>query len=160
MREILFKAKTKMIVRTYNNGKDDGEWVQGYLRCDCGMWLIYQFEYDRADQVAYEVDPSTICQYTGLNDNHDNKIWENDVVIHTYTTYEDDESSYPPIRSEQKKKNYVIKWDNTAVYCGYRYHNGRNIFPFKKGTVINGDDEVIGNIFDNPELLGGNGEDE
>ena len=39
------------------------------------------------------------------------------------------------------------------VYLGFRYHNGRNIFPFKNGTVINGDDEVIGNVFDNPELL-------
>ena len=70
MREILFKAKTKMIVGTYNCGKDDGEWVKGYLRCDCGKWLIYQFEFDRADQVAYEVDPETICQYTGFTDNN------------------------------------------------------------------------------------------
>ena len=29
MREILFKAKTKMIVGTYNCGKEDGEWSQG-----------------------------------------------------------------------------------------------------------------------------------
>ena len=100
------------------------------------------------------IDKSTICQYTGLTDKNGNKIWENDVVVHTYTTYADDKSSYPPFRSEDKKKNYVIKWDSTASYCGYRYHNGRNIFPFKKGTVINGDDEVIGNIFDNPELIG------
>lgn len=154
MREILFKAKSI----------SNGEWVKGaYLhqtdyygeKCD-KHYIIDGTETDMEGYGEhYLVDENTICQYTGLTDKNGNKIWENDIVTHTYTTYKDDESSYPPFRSEKKQKNYVIKWDNTASFMGYRYHNGRNIFPFKKGTVINGDDEVIGNIFDNPELIGG-----
>lgn len=152
MREILFKAKTR-----------NGEWVEGYLVK--AKWYIDEKEicaiiptnvcfYPRCEiSEWYEVDEDTICQYTGLTDKNGSKIWENDVVTHTYTTYADDVNSYPPFISDKKQKNYVIKWDSTASYCGYRYHNGRNIFPFKKGTVINGEDEVIGNIFDNPELL-------
>ena len=157
MREILFKAKRI----------DNGEWVEGYLiNEDCGCFIMPEdyiserqlknnhYGYELILIKAYEVDFETICQYTGLTDKNGNKIWENDIVTHTYTTYKDDENSYPPFRSEKKQKNYVIKFDSTASFLGYRYHNSRNIFPFKKGTVINGDDVVVGNIFDNPELLG------
>lgn len=72
----LYKAKTAKIVSAYNNA-EDGVWVKGYLRCDTGKWTIYQFEFDRADYVFYEIDPDTICQCTGLKDKNNNLIWEN-----------------------------------------------------------------------------------
>lgn len=75
----LFKAKTARIVDSFNNA-EDGIWVKGYLKCDTGKWEISQFEYDRADYVWYEVDPSTICQCTGLRDKNGKLIWENDIV--------------------------------------------------------------------------------
>lgn len=130
IREYLYKAKTEMIVRSYNNGLDDGEWVKGYLRCDCGMWLIYQFEYDRADQVAYEVNPETICQLTGLTDKNGNKIWENDIVrldedLYIVTWEEDDAMfALEDVGVVEHFSNVDSKW------C-----------------------EVVGNKFDNPELV-------
>lgn len=145
-REILFKAKTEMIVRSYNNGLDDGIWVKGYLRCDCGMWLIYQFEYDRADQVAYEVNPETICQYTGLKDKYGNKIWENDIVgyLDTYST----DNGY----AEADCIGQVV-WDNETLSFQVTERLSAESYEVLDECA------VIGNIFDNKELLEGGAEE-
>lgn len=146
----LFKAKRL----------DNGEWVKGalvYDDMDKLYRIIIELDYSSGTCMttakAPRVDASTICQCTGLKDKNGNLIWENDIVCHAYTKYQKENTDYPPFCRVEKRKNYVIKWDNTMVHLGFRYHNGRNIFPFKNGTVINGDDEVIGNVFDNPELL-------
>lgn len=76
MREILFKAKRI----------DNGEWIVGCLiNLDDDTYRIatscLQNEADELLLVcSYEVDPSTICQFTGLTDKNGQKIWENDVV--------------------------------------------------------------------------------
>ena len=146
----LFKAKRL----------DNGEWVKGalvYDDMDKLYRIITEIDYSTGTCMttakAPRVDASTICQCTGLKDKNGKLIWENDIVCHAYTKYQKENTDYPPFCRVEKRKNYVIKWDNTMVHLGFRYHNGRNIFPFKNGTVINGDDEVIGNVFDNPELL-------
>lgn len=109
---------------------------------------MYSFHADT--ETWTEIEKNTLCQCTGLKDKNGKLIWENDIVCHEYKEYTTELSSY---YCKRKRKNYVIKWDNTMVYCGFRYHNSRNIFPLKNGTISNGNDVVIGNIFDNPELL-------
>ncbi len=119
-----------MIVGTYNCGKEDGEWVIGCLYCDVGKWVIRQFELDRADYVDYEVDPETVGQYTGLKDKADRKVFEGDILNVTY--------------SEQRgechhAENYVLDdLRNTSVIGWLDYANEL---------------EVVGNIFDNMELV-------
>lgn len=138
----LFKSKRK----------DNGEWVIGSLiSMPYGGYMIDIVADSRRFRVM--IDPSTICQCTGLRDKNGKLIYENDIVSHKYKKYTEEATDYTLFGCIEKRKNYVIKWDNTMVYCGFRYHNSRNIFQFKNGTVSNGDDEVIGNIFDNPELL-------
>lgn len=129
MREILFRAKTKMIVGTYNCGKEDGEWVVGCLYCDTGKWIIRQFELDRADYVSYEVDPETIGQYTGLKDKTDKRVFEGDILNVAYSDQ---------IGECHYAENYVLDDLRTTSVIGWLDYANEL--------------EVVGNIYDNAEL--------
>lgn len=156
MREILFRAKTKMIVGTYNCGKEDGEWVMGCLYHDVGKWIIRQFELDRADYVGYEVDPETIGQCTGLDDREGRKIFEGDIL-------------------EWTRKDIVLT--SSAYFGGYHFGDKVKVKNLESGFTLtamkNNDDipniggninnydfwnmhrflRIVGNIFDNPEMI-------
>lgn len=141
MREILFKAKTKMIVGTYNCGKEDGEWVTGCLYCDVGKWIIRQFELDRADYVSYEVDPETVCQYVGFDDKDGKKIFENDFV-----------SCRQYIGGNQV--DYCIERGYVEMKHGaFGLHREQGYYRPFKDWLEDYEYEVVGNIFDTPELM-------
>ena len=96
MREILYKAKRI----------DTGEWVEGYLvktrynTYHDGYRIIDKdgINYDELDYyepifISYVIDESTICQYTGLTDKNDHKIWENDILVaHLDEKFPEDET--------------------------------------------------------------------
>lgn len=134
----LFKAKTAQIVGIYNNGLEDGVWVHGSLRCDVGKYTIFQFETERADYVEYEIDPSTICQCTGLKDKNGKLIWENDIC--------DRKEPYPEIVKYCNGDwtldySYAIHKESGGCYCNLGFYT-------EERKCV----EVIGNIFDNKEL--------
>ena len=111
---------------------DNGEWVVGFALRRHGLYFIYDIKNsDTCRQNNYEVDPSTICQCTGLKDKNGKLIWENDIL---------------------NRCNIVVKWkEELASYCltkkGWMYQH------FFGEAVDACDCEVVGNIFDNPELL-------
>ena len=111
----LFKAKRL----------DNGEWVQGYLY---GIWekryILCGMTNDVPDMI--EVEPSTICQCTGLKDKNGNLIWENDIMKYQWNV---------------ETRIDVVKYDAPM----FSYENVIRLSLYQ--------DEVIGNIFDNPELL-------
>ena len=130
----LFKAKRL----------DNGEWVQGYLVYDNRDKLyriIMEIQYSTGTCIttdnAPRVDSSTICQCTGLKDKNGKLIWENDVVRVTINSgsticrcaFADTVAQF------QLWQKHTIKRTSTVLNLG------------------NYECEVIGNIFDNPELL-------
>ena len=133
----LFKAK-----RT-----DNGEWVQGYLVYDNRDKLyriIMDIQYSTGTCIttdnAPRVDSSTICQCTGLKDTDGKLIWENDVVAYwdTYST----ESGYAEADCIGK-----VVWDDETI--SFQVTNRLSAESYE----VLDECSVIGNKFDNPELL-------
>lgn len=76
-REIKFKAKRL----------DDGEWCEGYFYEENGNTYIIENRQKESmlnRNVTYGVDPSTVCQFTGMKDSEGNEIWEGDLVDERY----------------------------------------------------------------------------
>lgn len=149
-REILFKAKRI----------DNGEWVEGSL-IDSGnheQVFIYR-HYDGASimpvrNLVYHrmvaVDSDTICQYTGLTDKNGNKIWENDILSVLLIGETDEQKENCIVRYGRKAENFRIELGFNLEWTKTDYLRCDIGFWTENREV-----EVIGNIFDNPELIGG-----
>ena len=129
MREILFRGKRI----------DDGKWVEGYLY---GIWEQRYILWGMTNNVPnmVEVDPETICQYTGLTDKNGKKIWEGDIVGY-WDTYSTENGL-----SEADCVGEVV-WDNETI--SFQVTNRLSAESYE----VLDECSVIGNVFDNPELL-------
>lgn len=129
---------------------DTGEWVEGSLVTGVffrlGQEIPYMFcpnlaDYDCFEDFSeengiFEVEPSTICQCTGLKDKNGKLIWENDVV----NCLAEDCCGY-------------IGWNESEA--GFYFNTLLEDGGFEEEHIYDYQDcmEVIGNTFDNPELL-------
>lgn len=129
--------------------KDSNEWVIGYHvyvdYLDKHYILVSEKMHEGFSGMLamkqYEVDGDTICNPTGLTDKKGNMIWENDIVSHEDLTH----GRY--ITRKQPMKNSYIKWDNKEA----SFVRSDGISLYKENERY----EVIGNTFDNPDLLKG-----
>ena len=129
MREILFKAKRI----------DNGEWVEGYVIRKHGLYFIYDIvNSDSCRQNNYEIDSETICQFTGLCDKNGKKIWENDILMAHL------DESYPEDVTYE-----TVEW-GVAGWVGHEANSIDRQYLDEFDTKYY---EVVGNTFDNPELL-------
>lgn len=145
-REILFKAKRK----NWRELPKEEWWVEGNLitneREEGTAYIGYIFDVHNGvieDFDIVEIDPETLCQYTGKTDKNEKKIWENDIV-RTSKFGKDDGNGHNYAGFDV----FVVKWDNG----GFALFNKRRRFNLRTDEKSY---EVIGNIYDNPELLGG-----
>lgn len=131
---------------------DNGEWVEGNYMEDgiTGKTYIHASgnsvnESEKIGEegclkfVAFEVDPSTLCQCTGLTDKNDKPIWENDIVEATGRVFGMVRfGKYGGLKTDY---GFYIKWDGTQPYW-------RNDICYWKNEI-----KVIGSVIDNSELL-------
>ena len=139
MREILFRAKRK----NWCELPKKEWWVEGYpVKYPSGKIEIHEKCIDPPDILKItEIAPETICQFTGICDKNGKRIWENDIVHRAYHSEDD----------------CIIVW-NDGRFCFKTIHGQYNQDPmtllsicFVQNTVERL--TVIGNIFDNPELM-------
>jgi len=126
MREIKFRGKRK----------DTGEWVYGYFTRNDESGRCYITTQSKTGGAhPWEVDPATVGQYTGKNDKNSREIYEGDII-----------SAY-----NGRIKGPVI-FDKRGLAFGVP--NGPNeIYQFSMNFLESKDIKVIGNIYENPEIL-------
>ena len=127
IREVIFRGKRA----------DNGEWIEGsLLGIDwCDKPSTYSIAPNTPVSVFYSVIPETVGQFTGLTDKNGKRIFEGDIV------------------SLVKHDGLIYK----VVYvpCRYELVNSKGVNCFVLDIYKSENIEVIGNIHDNPELLGG-----
>ena len=140
MREILFRAK--------RTDTDTGEWVYGsYCPKKTGRYAGEQTVEEIKHMIIIKmtgngytyasVDPETVCQYTGLTDKEERKIFEGDICKY--------------YNQEDKDGIAIIKEDYARWISGTIWIK-ESVTPLFY-LQCSEDWEVIGNIFDNPELV-------
>lgn len=132
MREILFKAKRI----------DSGEWVEGYYQkryyfLGNEEHLIFHADSYKVWEYA-EIDPETLCQFTGLCDKNGNRIWENDILMAHLDEFYPEDTTYE-----------IVEWGVAGLVGNETGSVDREYL----GEFDLEHYEIVGNIFDNKELL-------
>lgn len=124
MRQIKFKAKRL----------DNNTWVEGYFYAECGNTYIIE---DRQSESmlnrneAHQVDPSTVCQFTGLKDCKGNKIWEHDLL-----------------QSQESERIYEVVWDEYGGFVVKDSVVGECLPIFLGSALRTIEFKVVGNKFE------------
>ena len=131
MRKILFRGK-----RNGYAEQRDRDWLEGSLLVGDNGECEICYGTPRV-RITYSVIPETVGQYTGLLDKNGKRIFEHDIC-----------------RNTRNGEIVLVKWHGTMAGYVWCKHGESHLSDF--GELFRAYDkyEVIGNIYDNPELLG------
>lgn len=139
MREILFRGKRL----------DNGEWVEGfyaYIECDNRHVIITQDTYTEYGGLYYfTVDPNTVGQYTGRKDKNGKRVFEGD-ILRMFTIWANgfaEPVDVPVAVWFYENDQCCVLEEKQGIYYDDFGNYGRPEYY-----------EVIGNVHDNPELMG------
>lgn len=121
-RKILFKAKRL----------DNGEWVEGDLYHNVRGFECCIGQQEKKGVFVYPVDPSSVCQYTGLKDKEGMDIFEGDLL------YDEDSGIVSAIKWKRNICGYV--YEKAGAFATMRVFSNHTCFL-----------KVIGNKFDKKE---------
>lgn len=123
-----------------------GEWHEGDLREHTDSVVIRKKGYA---PVGYYVGPETVGQYIGLTDVNGKKVFEGDILRLTQSGGDDEEITVEDylVQYSEKKNGYEMQ------FVGF-LENGFPDELIKQHEVEEYRAEVVGNKWDNPELLG------
>lgn len=134
MREILFKAKRK----------DNCEWVEGGYFSEPyteKKFIICWNSFGLGFNEFIEVNPDTLCQYTGLTDKNGKKIFDGDIVR--------DGENYGEVKFGLYESDWQIDKYNQGFFVTFpKEYLFRRELGFWRNKIV-----VVSNIFDNANLL-------
>lgn len=144
-------------------GKDiKGNWRYGDLMTIEHFVANSKEKYQIGDfesSLVYDIDKETIGQFTGLHDKNGKEIYEGDIVKVEHSEYSDElkkdmfNRNYTELIVNKYFRNYSVEIANTYCSCGVRVKNKSIHFYLSQSVINNHNVEVIGNIYENKELL-------
>ena len=141
MREILFRGKR------ISNSK----WVEGFMYSQHFPLEFRDDFYIRCYDTDYLVIPETVGQYTGLTDKNGVRIFEGDIVKTHYANAQKSDFIEQVVFHNGK---FCAYFSNQLCKQWANLYDGTEHLPQDKSVYMDSV-EVIGNIYDNPELLKG-----
>ena len=149
-RESLFKGKSKK----------SGKWYEGAYFYGPRIWKLRGFPCSEDPRYHFiltpdggiiEIDIKTRCEYSGVTDKNGNRIWEGDVF-----EYRESKERFVVRHGTYTHSNTEFENTNIGFYADWQIETTmRKDLLF---WVNHRDINLIGNIFENPELLEGGGE--
>lgn len=100
---------------------------------DINLQLIYHYGFDDFEGNFENFNSIELLQYTGLKDKNENEIYEGDIAIHHGKMHK--------IIFNAEEARFVLRDDEFELEIPFTNNNNKRM-------------EIVGNIYENPELLG------